>query len=66
MGPAHHALIVRLPEALTRFNERRHERCRMVVENSLQLGDWEKDSALPRASYVKLMEESMQSLAQPI
>jgi 2-polyprenyl-6-methoxyphenol hydroxylase-like FAD-dependent oxidoreductase len=54
------------PEALTRFNERRYERCRMVVENSVQLGDWEKHPKSPRADYVKLMDESMRSLAQPI
>jgi 2-polyprenyl-6-methoxyphenol hydroxylase-like FAD-dependent oxidoreductase len=57
---------MRLSEALTRFNERRYERCRMVVENSIQLGKWEKDSKSPRADYVRLMDESMRALAQPI
>jgi 2-polyprenyl-6-methoxyphenol hydroxylase-like FAD-dependent oxidoreductase len=55
-----------LPEALAQFTTRRFERCRMVVENSLQLGEWEKDPKSPRAAYVKLMDESMRSLAQPI
>ena len=57
---------MRLSEALTRFNERRYERCRMVVENSIQLGEWEKNPKSPRADYVRLMDESMRALAQPI
>jgi 2-polyprenyl-6-methoxyphenol hydroxylase-like FAD-dependent oxidoreductase len=55
-----------LSDALTQFNKRRHERCRMVVENSVQLGEWEKDPKTARADYVKLMDESMRALAQPI
>lgn len=55
-----------LSEALIKFNERRYERCRMVVENSIQLGEWEKDPTSPRAEYVKLLDDSMRSLAQPI
>jgi 2-polyprenyl-6-methoxyphenol hydroxylase-like FAD-dependent oxidoreductase len=55
-----------LTEALRQFNARRYERCRMVVENSLQLGEWEKDPKSPRAPYVTLMDESMRSLARPI
>jgi 2-polyprenyl-6-methoxyphenol hydroxylase-like FAD-dependent oxidoreductase len=57
---------MRLSDALTQFNGRRYERCRMVVENSIQLGEWEKDSKSPRADYVRLMDESMRALAQPI
>jgi 2-polyprenyl-6-methoxyphenol hydroxylase-like FAD-dependent oxidoreductase len=57
---------MRLSDALMQFNERRYERCRMVVENSVQLGEWEKNPKSPRADYVRLMDESMRSLAQPI
>jgi 2-polyprenyl-6-methoxyphenol hydroxylase-like FAD-dependent oxidoreductase len=57
---------IRLSDALMQFNKRRYERCRMVVENSVQLGEWEKDPKSPRADYVKLMDESMRALAQPI
>jgi 2-polyprenyl-6-methoxyphenol hydroxylase-like FAD-dependent oxidoreductase len=57
---------IRLSDALMQFNIRRYERCRMVVENSVQLGEWEKDPKSPRADYVKLMDESMRALAQPI
>jgi 2-polyprenyl-6-methoxyphenol hydroxylase-like FAD-dependent oxidoreductase len=55
-----------LSDVLMQFNERRYERCRMIVENSVQLGDWEKDPKSPRADYVKLMDESMRAMAQPI
>jgi 2-polyprenyl-6-methoxyphenol hydroxylase-like FAD-dependent oxidoreductase len=55
-----------LSDALTQFNERRYERCRMVVENSVQLGEWEKDPKSPRADYIRLMDESMRALAQPV
>ena len=34
-------------DALTAFMERRFERCRMVVENSIQLGEWQKQPARP-------------------
>jgi 2-polyprenyl-6-methoxyphenol hydroxylase-like FAD-dependent oxidoreductase len=57
---------IRLTDALMQFNKQRYERCRMVVENSVQLGEWEKDPKSPRADYVKLMDESMRALAQPI
>jgi 2-polyprenyl-6-methoxyphenol hydroxylase-like FAD-dependent oxidoreductase len=57
---------IRLSEALAQFNERRYERCRMVVENSVQLGELEKDPKSPRADYVRLMEESMRALARSV
>src|SRR5436309_9491215 len=31
-----------VPEALERFMDRRWERCRMVVENSMQISEWER------------------------
>jgi 2-polyprenyl-6-methoxyphenol hydroxylase-like FAD-dependent oxidoreductase len=55
-----------LSDALAQFNNRRYERCRMVVENSVQLGEWEKNLKSSRADYVRLMDESMRNLAQPI
>jgi hypothetical protein len=55
-----------LSDVLTQFNERRYERCHMIVENSVQLGEWEKEPKSQRADYVKLMDESMRALAQPI
>ena len=57
---------IQLSEALGQFNERRYERCRVVVENSIQLGEWEKDPKSPRGEYVRLIDETMRALAQPI
>jgi hypothetical protein len=46
---------------------RRYERCRMVVNNSLQLGEWEQD-AVPETSRLsaELTEQSWAALAEPI
>jgi 2-polyprenyl-6-methoxyphenol hydroxylase-like FAD-dependent oxidoreductase len=54
-----------LPVALEKFMARRFERCRMVVDNSFQLGEWEKTDA-PDADPVGMMDRSFKLLAQPI
>jgi 2-polyprenyl-6-methoxyphenol hydroxylase-like FAD-dependent oxidoreductase len=52
--------------ALERFMERRFERCRMVVENSVQLAEWEKNAAEHGEDSARLMGESLAALAAPI
>jgi 2-polyprenyl-6-methoxyphenol hydroxylase-like FAD-dependent oxidoreductase len=52
--------------ALEKFMARRFERCRMVVENSYQLGEWEKNPSAPDADPVGVMDRSFKALAQPI
>jgi 2-polyprenyl-6-methoxyphenol hydroxylase-like FAD-dependent oxidoreductase len=52
--------------ALERFMERRFERCRMVVENSVQLAEWEKNAAAHGEDSARLMGESLAALAAPI
>lgn len=47
------------------FMHRRYERCRMVVENSLQLGEWEKNPNAPDSDPTRLIAESMKTLAEP-
>jgi len=59
---AHHDSI---EDALARFTERRWERCRMVVENSVQLGEWEKHPS-PEADPAGLTNASWAELARPI
>jgi 2-polyprenyl-6-methoxyphenol hydroxylase-like FAD-dependent oxidoreductase len=54
-----------LEEALAAFMQRRWERCRLVVENSLQLGEWEKHPGDPEADPAGLMNESFGVLAAP-
>lgn len=51
--------------ALGAFEARRWERCRMVVENSLRLGELEIHGGDP-AEHGKIMGQSMMALAAPI
>jgi 2-polyprenyl-6-methoxyphenol hydroxylase-like FAD-dependent oxidoreductase len=55
-----------VPQALEQFMARRYERCRIVVENSWQLGEWEKTPDLPGADPTTLISASMKALAAPI
>ena len=54
------------PELFDTFMSRRFERCRMVVENSWRLGEWEKTPDAPDADPVGVMNRSFAALAQPI
>jgi 2-polyprenyl-6-methoxyphenol hydroxylase-like FAD-dependent oxidoreductase len=54
-----------LDDALAAFMERRYERCRLVVENSLQLGEWEKHPDDPEADPAGLSNASFAALAAP-
>lgn len=52
--------------ALERFMERRWDRCRMVVENSAQISDWERAPAGAGGDAAALTGKSMALLAEPI
>ncbi len=54
-----------LPAALKSFGERRWERCRMVVQNSLRLGEIEATNG-DRAEHAEIMRKSAMALAEPI
>jgi 2-polyprenyl-6-methoxyphenol hydroxylase-like FAD-dependent oxidoreductase len=54
-----------LESALEAFQDRRWERCRMVVENSARLGEIEVTGG-DRQEHGRIMAESAQALAQPI
>ena len=54
-----------VPEALEAFMRRRYERCRLVVENSLRIGELEVQGASPQAQ-TAVVDASLQVLAQPI
>ena len=43
---------------------RRYERCRLVVENSFQLGEWEKAPNTPGADPVGVESQTVRALAQ--
>ena len=54
-----------LREAFRRFMARRYERCRMVVENSLEIGRLEV-SGRPAAEQTAVVSTSLAKLAEPI
>jgi 2-polyprenyl-6-methoxyphenol hydroxylase-like FAD-dependent oxidoreductase len=54
-----------VPTALVRFGERRFERCRLVVENSVQLGEWEQRPPEDRSLPGSLIGRTLGTLAQP-
>ncbi len=55
-----------IADCLVRFMERRFERCRLVVETSVTLGEWEKDPAIPAEDHAALMKKTFASLAAPL
>ena len=55
-----------LQTALEKFMERRYERCKMVVENSVQLSEWERNAAEHEEDAGRLQTESFMALAAPI
>lgn len=55
-----------VPDLLSRFRERRFERCRMVVENSLLLCRWEQRPEDPDADARRLSAETFAALERPI
>jgi 2-polyprenyl-6-methoxyphenol hydroxylase-like FAD-dependent oxidoreductase len=54
-----------IERALENFTARRYDRCRLVVENSVRLGDIERTGGSP-AEHEKLMRDSMGALHAPI
>ncbi|AYC31310.1 FAD-binding protein [Pseudomonas cavernae] len=54
-----------LPSALQRFQQRRWERCRMVVQNSARLGEIEISGG-DKQEHMRIMHDSFQALACPI
>lgn len=52
-------------QALNAFEDRRWERCRMVVENSARLGEIEIAGG-DKEEHARIMRESLMALAQPI
>lgn len=52
-------------ETFTGFMRRRYPRCRLVVENSIEIGRLEQNKA-PISHQTRLVEESLATLAQPL
>lgn len=51
--------------ALENFMARRFESCRLVVENSFMLGEWDKVPNTPGADPVGVLDRSLKALAEP-
>ena len=52
--------------ALTAFGSRRFDRCKLVVETSLQLSEWEVDPPEDRTAHHQLVGRALGALAQPL
>jgi len=55
-----------LAGALDAFTRLRYERCRMIVENSELLGEWEKNPSAPNADTINVIARSYRALAEPV
>ena len=55
-----------VPELLVRFMTRRFDRCRLVVETAVKLGEMEKDTTIPIQAHLDLMSATFRQLAAPI
>jgi 2-polyprenyl-6-methoxyphenol hydroxylase-like FAD-dependent oxidoreductase len=53
-------------ELLARFMARRYDRCRLVVETAVKLGEMEKDTSIPIQKHHELMTATFRKLAEPI
>jgi hypothetical protein len=54
-----------LQTLLDEFMQRRFERCKFIVEGSLQLGEWEMNPS-PEADPLGLTKKMLEVMAQPI
>ena len=55
-----------MTELLEQFMARRFDRCRLVVETAVKLGEMEKDKTIPIQSHFDLMSATFRKLAEPI
>ena len=55
-----------LNAVLDDFVHQRYERCRMIVQNSELLGEWEKKPGMPNEDAVGVMAASYQALAKSV
>jgi 2-polyprenyl-6-methoxyphenol hydroxylase-like FAD-dependent oxidoreductase len=55
-----------LADTLDAFTRLRHARCRMIVENSELLGEWEKNPSAPNADTINVIARSYRALAEPV
>ena len=55
-----------MQSVLEQFMARRLERCKLVVDTALTLGEWEKNPAITPLEHVGLLKQTFRQLAAPI
>jgi 2-polyprenyl-6-methoxyphenol hydroxylase-like FAD-dependent oxidoreductase len=56
-----------LGAAFTAYTERRHERCKLIVESSVRIGEWEMDPAAHRDfDHAELTQRVLEAMVRPI
>jgi 2-polyprenyl-6-methoxyphenol hydroxylase-like FAD-dependent oxidoreductase len=56
-----------LDEAFTRYTDRRYERCKLIVESSVRIGEWEMDPAGNEDfDHADLTQHVLETMVQPI
>jgi 2-polyprenyl-6-methoxyphenol hydroxylase-like FAD-dependent oxidoreductase len=56
-----------LDEAFTRYTDRRYERCKLIVESSVRIGEWEMDPAGHEDfDHAGLTQHVLEAMVQPI
>lgn len=55
-----------IEEAFSQFTARRYERCRLVVETAVKLGEMEKDASIPIQTHLDVIGDTFRRLAAPI
>jgi 2-polyprenyl-6-methoxyphenol hydroxylase-like FAD-dependent oxidoreductase len=55
-----------VPKVLEEFMVRRFDRCRLVVDTAVKLGEMEKDTTIPIQAHLDLMTATFRKLATPL
>jgi 2-polyprenyl-6-methoxyphenol hydroxylase-like FAD-dependent oxidoreductase len=56
-----------LDEAFVRYTDRRYERCKLVVESSVQIGKWQMEkSPTAAADQAALTQRVIEAMIQPL
>lgn len=55
-----------LDAAFTRYTDRRYDRCKLIVESSVQIGTWEMDPTSVDLDHVALTQQVLEAMVQPI
>jgi 2-polyprenyl-6-methoxyphenol hydroxylase-like FAD-dependent oxidoreductase len=60
------AAALSIEEVFSQFTTRRYERCRLVIETAVKLGEMEKDTGISIQTHLDLISDTFRRLAAPI